>query len=130
MIKFEIKPKTSKKLLLFERRFDSNMKAFLNKLSTEWKIQTQRNLSGRGTGRFPAYRTGNLFRSVLQRGPQVFQTGGKVFTAHLGVFADYAGFLEHGTPKMRARPYAMPAFIKVWKRMKHLLLKYVMRPLR
>lgn len=53
-------------------------------------------------GEAPAVRTGALLRSVKEVFP-------KWSTGELSISADYAGFLERGTKRMRPRPYVRPA---------------------
>lgn len=53
-------------------------------------------------GEAPAVRTGALLRSVKEAFP-------KWSTGELSIDANYAGFLERGTARMRARPFVRPA---------------------
>lgn len=125
MFTIKMRPAVPKILTRLSKNFDKNVRYFLIDLSRRWQAETQKNLSGSTTTQFPAYRTGTLFRSVLAKGPQIGTA--PTFNAKLSVFADYAGYLEKGTSKMVARPYAKPAFDKIWKKMPNRLLKLLIR---
>ena len=133
MITIKMNPKRSVKLARLFANLQSGPMEWLKEVSLAWKDQTQKNLSGSVTGRYPATRSGLLKSRVLPSGPQLARSGGTVY-AKLGVHTRYAEIQEEGGRAGRnlaavvpPRPYARPALITVLNRMYKVLRTMIMR---
>lgn len=83
------------------------------KSGREYQISRGVTYRASAPGEPPAVRTGALRASVGQ--PHVGRSG-RFLVGTLEITAPYAGYLERGTPRIKPRPFAMPAVEKVLRR--------------
>ena len=134
--KVKVTENVTPKLNNFLSKLPSNMKRAFTDFSNEWKKETQKNLSGSNTGRYPATRTGYLKSQVLPNGPQV-SVSGKTYKANLIVDTPYAHVQNYGgtagrygSTVLKPRPYASDAIESTMKKFARIFNKVIMKPLR
>jgi HK97 gp10 family phage protein len=79
--------------------------------SKSGKTYTRNGMSHQSSapGQPPANDTGKLIESI--------KVEKRKNTSTLKIDADYAGYLEYGTSKMRPRPFILPALMKIKKKL-------------
>lgn len=120
----------------FVKDTPNNIMGMLKDFANEWKKETQNNLSGGTTGRYPATRTGYLKSQVLPNGPHVSKSSGN-YSVNLTVDTPYAYVQNYGgtagrygSTILKARPYASDAVESTLQKFKRIFNDTIMKPLR
>lgn len=99
MIDFVFNPH-SKVLQQWLESASKNQESFLKAASQTWKNRAQE---------YAPVATGYMRSMILPFGLQIESIPGGT-QARLGAYAPYSKYVEYGTPKMAAQPFARPAF--------------------
>jgi len=99
---------TSASLIMLQKFPEDARRALFNAMVKASKFLEVEVKKSFGQSGYPNIRTGNLKRSIYNR---AFERASEVVGA-VGATALYAGFLEDGTRRMRARPFLRPAITR------------------